>query len=152
MRLSLLGSTGWSGSTYASRFPLPFVSRMSAVQPCDFSSSPVASNILVFNQPTTGPPPEVHSVRFASSANIRWCVLKQVLMCVSFWVLGSYMARWRPARVSGNSLAEGWLEPALQNAGLSGGRTVDVSQTRPRSSNIGLCTLFLLVQIASLPQ
>ena len=42
--------------------------------------------------------------------------------------------------------------PALQNAGLSDGRTADVIQTRPFSSNIGLWTLFRLVQIASLPQ
>src|SRR5881275_1585030 len=122
MRLSFVGSTGWSGSTYASRLPLPFVSRIRAVQPCDFSSSPVSSNSFVFSQPTTGPPPDVHSVRFASSANIRWWVLKQVLMCVSFPVFGSYMARCRPARFSGNSCADGWLDPALQKAGLSGGR------------------------------
>ena len=79
-------------------------------------------------------------------------MLKQVLMCVSFPVFGSYMARCRPARFSGNSCADGWLDPALQKAGLSGGRTVAVSHTRPRSSNIGLCTLALLVQIGSLPQ
>jgi hypothetical protein len=48
---------------------------MSAVQPCDFSSSPVSSNIFVLSQPTTDPPPLVQSVRFASSANIKWCVL-----------------------------------------------------------------------------
>src|SRR5205814_4243380 len=117
-----------------SRLPLPLVSRIRAVQPCDFSSSPVSSNSFVFSQPTTGPPPDVHSVRFASSANIRWWVLKQVLMCVSFPVFGSYMARCRPARFIGNSCADGWLDPALQKAGLSGGRTVAVSHTRPRSS------------------
>ncbi len=83
---------------------------------------------------------------------MRWWVPKQVLMWVSFPVFGSYLARWRPARVSGNNRAEGWLDPSLQKAGLSGGRTVEVIQTRPRSSNIGLCTLFLLVQIGSLPQ
>ena len=38
-RLSFAGSTGWFGSTYASRLPLPLVSMMSAVQPCDFTSS-----------------------------------------------------------------------------------------------------------------
>ena len=31
----------------------------SAVQPCDFTSSPVSSNIFVFSQPTTWPPPLV---------------------------------------------------------------------------------------------
>ena len=62
---------------------------MSGVHPCDFSSSPVASNSFVFNQPTTWPPPEVQSVRFESSANMRWWVPKHVLMCVSFPVFGS---------------------------------------------------------------
>ena len=32
---------------------------------------------------------------------------------------------------SGNSFADGWLEPALQKSGLSGGRTAEVIQTRP---------------------
>ena len=73
-------------------------------------------------------------------------------MCVSFFVFGSYIARWRPARSIGNSFADGWLEPALQKSGLSGGRTAEVIQTRPCSSNIGLWTLFLLVQIGSSPQ
>ena len=54
--------------------------------------------------------------------------------------------------MSGNSRADGWLDPALQKAGLSGGRTVEVIHTRPRSSNMGLCTLFLLVQMTSSPQ
>src|SRR6185503_10709616 len=151
MRLSLVGSTGALGSTYSSRLPLPFVSRISAVQPCDFSSSPVSSNIFVLSHPTTGPPPLVHSVLLASSANMRWCVLKHVPICVSFPVFGSYIARWRPALASGYNLADGCDEPALQTSGLSNGRTVDVIQTRPRASIIGLCTLFLLVQIGSSP-
>ena len=58
----------------------------------------------------------------------------------------------RLARATGKSFADGWSDPSLQKAGLSGGRTADVIQTRPRSSNIGLCTLFLLVQITSSPQ
>ena len=67
------------GSTYSSRLPLPLVSRMNAVQPCDFSSSPVSSNILrVEPADDPPPPPLVHSVLFASSANIRWCVAKHV--------------------------------------------------------------------------
>jgi hypothetical protein len=40
----------------------------------------------------------------------------------------------------------------LQKSGFGDGRTVDVIQTRPFSSNIALWTLFLLVQIASFPQ
>src|SRR3954470_15093031 len=104
---------------------------MSAVQPCAFSSSPVSSNSFVFSQPTTGPPPLVHSVLFASSANIRWCVLKHVLMCVSFFVFGSYIASCRPERLRGNSMADGCVDPAWQYAGLWGGRTDDVIHTRP---------------------
>ena len=116
MRLSFVGSSGWFGSTYASRLPLPFVSRINGVHPCDFTSSPVSSNIFVFSQPTAPPPPPllVHNVLFASSANIRWCVLKQVLMCVSFLVFGSYIASCRPEAFNGNTFADGWLEPALQ--------------------------------------
>src|SRR5215831_2422947 len=125
---------------------------MSAVQPCACSSSPVRSKSFVFNHPMTGPPPLVHSVRFESSANIKWCVPKHVLMCVSFFVFGSYIASCRPERLSGKSFADGCVDPALQNAGLSGGRTDDVIHTRPVSSIIGLWTLFLLAQIASSPQ
>src|SRR5437667_8796056 len=73
-------------------------------------------------------------------------------MCVSFCVLGSYTARWRYERVSGNAFADGCCEPSRQTAGLSGGRTAEVIHTRPRSSNIGLWTLFLLVQIGSSPK
>ncbi len=40
----------------------------------------------------------------------------------------------------------------MQNAGFSGERTAEVSHNRPFSSSIGLCTLFLLVQIASSPK
>src|SRR4051794_31266916 len=125
---------------------------MSAVQPWDFASSPVSSNILVFSQPTTGPPPLVHSVLFASSANMGWWVLEHVPMSLSSPVFGSYIASWRPALASGNSLADGWFDSALHTSGLSGGRIVDVIHTRPRASIIGLCTLFLLVQIGSSPQ
>src|SRR5437016_6083817 len=73
-------------------------------------------------------------------------------MCVSLFVLGSYIASCRPERGSGYALADGCVDPALQKSGLLGGRTVDVIQTRPRSSNIGLCTLFLLVHSTSVPQ
>lgn len=72
-------------------------------------------------------------------------------MLISF-VFGSYTARWRPELASGKSLAEGWLDPALQKSGLGGGRTLEVIQTRPFSSNIGLCTVARLVQIGSVPQ
>src|SRR5438876_9368075 len=119
MRLSLAGSTGWFGSTYSSRLPLPLVSSTSAVQPCDFCSSPVSSNIFTLSQPTTSPPPPllVHSVLFASLANCRWCVPKQVSINVTFFVLGSYTASCRPEFATGKSFADGWDEPSLQNAG-----------------------------------
>src|SRR6266571_5558894 len=154
MRLSLAGSTGWFGSTYSSRLPLPLVSRTSDVQPCDFCSSPVSSNILTFSQPTASPPPPllVHNVLFASFANCRWCVLKQVSINVTFFVFGSYTASCRPELVSGKAFADGLLDPCLQKAGLSFGRIFEVNQTRPFSSSMGLCTLALLFQIGSSPQ
>src|SRR5687767_4252769 len=152
MRLSLAGSTGTLGSVYSSRRPFPLLSTISAVHPCALSSSPVSSHSLVFTHPITCPPPLVQSVRLASSANIRWCVPKQVEMCFISFVFGSYTATWRFELLSGKTFAEGWLDPALQNSGLGGGRTLEVIQTRPFSSSIGLCTFARLVQIASVPQ
>src|SRR6187431_1737715 len=73
-------------------------------------------------------------------------------MCVSFFVCGSYICRWRLELSSGNAFADGCVDPALQTAGFSNGATADVSQSRLFSSSIGLCTLFLLVQIGSSPQ
>src|SRR5687767_8222520 len=73
-RLSLVESSGALGSTYSSRRPFPFMSRTSAVHPCALSSSPVSSHSLVFNHPTTCPPPLIQSVLLASSANSKWCV------------------------------------------------------------------------------
>src|SRR5919108_2326478 len=155
MRLSLVGSTGWSGSTYSSRLPLPLVSRMSAVQPCDLTSSPVSSNILRFSQPMTplaGPPALVHSVSLASSAKTKWWVGKHVLISVNLPVVGSYTERWRLADSIGVSFADGWSEPFLQKSGLSGGRTLAVYHTLPFSSNIGLCVVVWLSQMRSSPQ
>src|SRR5215470_13973926 len=155
MRLSLVGSTGWSGSTYSSRLPLPLVSRMNGDQPCDFSSSPVSSNIFRLSQPTTGvcgPPALVHRVWLASYAKFRWCVGKQVLISVNLPVAGSYIDRWRLASCSGKTCADGWLEPRLQKSGLAGARTLAVNQTRPFSSIIGLCVVVSLSQIGSGPQ
>src|SRR5262249_31805327 len=80
------------------------------------------------------------------------CVAKHVLMCVSCLVFGSYAARWRPALAIGNSFADGWVDPSLQKSGLAGGRTAEGIQPRPFSSNIGFCTLVLLVQMTSSPQ
>ena len=74
------------------------------------TSSPVASNILRSTQPTTpGPctPLETHSVWFASSAKIRWCVGKQVLISVNLPLAGSYIERWRGELFNGNTFAEG---------------------------------------------
>src|SRR5712664_255446 len=73
-------------------------------------------------------------------------------MSVTCVVFGSYIASCRPLVLSGNKTADGWLEPSLQNAGLSLGRILEVIHTRPFSSNIGLCTLAWLCQIASSPQ
>src|SRR4029450_4667548 len=127
---------------------------MRAVQPCDFSSSPVSSNILVLIQPNTPapPPPLVQRVLLASSANTRWCVRSQVLTKVNFLVFGSYIESWRPELFTGVSLADGCSDPFLQKAGLSDGRILEVNHTRPFSSNIGLCTAAWLSQRRSSPQ
>src|SRR5438477_109729 len=128
---------------------------MNGDHPCDFCSSPVSSNILRLSQPTApfcGPPALVHKVLLASSAKIRWCVGKQVLIRVNLPVAGSYIERWRLASSSGNTLADGWSEPFLQKSGLAGGRTRAVIQTLPFSSIIGLCSLVWLSQIGSAPQ
>src|SRR5882672_147230 len=122
-RLSFFGSSGWLGSTYSSRRPLALVSRMNGVQPCARASSPVSSNTLRLNQPTTpGPvvPLEVHKVLFASSAKFRWCVGKHVEISVNLPLTGSYMDRCRPEFSSGYAFADGWLDPFLQKSGLSG--------------------------------
>src|SRR5882762_10685382 len=73
-------------------------------------------------------------------------------MSVTCFVLGSYTASCRPLVLSGNKTAEGWLEPSLQNAGFSVGRILEVIQTRPCASNIGLWTLAWLCQMASSSQ
>ena len=102
--------------------------------------------------PLCGPPALVHSVLLASAAKTRWCVGKHVLMSVILPVRGSYTDRWRLDVSIGVSLADGWAEPFLQKSGFAGGRTRDVNQTRPFSSNIGLCMLVWLSQIRSSPQ
>ena len=73
-------------------------------------------------------------------------------MSVTCLVFGSYTASCRPLVFSGNKTADGWLEPSLQNTGLSLGRILEVIHTRPFSSNIGLWTLAWLCQIASCSQ
>src|SRR5664279_3584748 len=98
--MSLLGSSGWPGSVYSSRLPLPLVSTMSEVHPCDFAASPVSKNILVLSQPTglSPAPPDVHSVSLASSAKFRCWVPKQVSIKVYLPVFGSSMASPRLRR------------------------------------------------------
>src|SRR5688572_25272339 len=73
-------------------------------------------------------------------------------MWVSFLDFGSYICRWRLDRPIGVSFADGCVDPSLQKAGLSNGRTAEVSHRRPWWSSIGLWTLFLLFQIGSVPQ
>src|SRR5262245_30361740 len=94
MRLSLVGSSGWLGSVYASRLPLPLVSTTSGVQPCDFPASRVSQNILVLTQPTMASSfwrlLLSHSVLPASSAKFRWCVPKHVSMNANCLLRGSY--------------------------------------------------------------
>src|SRR6266446_3981980 len=128
MRLSLVGSSGWLGSVDASRLPLPLVSTMSGVQPCDFPASRVSQNIFVLTQPTRANSfwrlLLSHSVWLASSAKFRWCVPKHVSMNVNCLVFGSYTVTWREfctnpvaVPVSGYTFADGWPDAAAQYAG-----------------------------------
>ena len=48
--------------------------------------------------------------------------------------------------------AAGWSDPFLQKAGFSREPTLDVNQTCPFSSIIGLCMVVWLSQMASSPQ
>src|SRR5262245_48297201 len=103
--------------SFSSRFPLPLVSTIKGVQPCDRTSSPVSSNIFVFNQPTTplaGPPALVHRVLLASFAKYRCWVVKQVLISDHLPLFGSYMESWRSEVSSGVTFADGWSPPDLQ--------------------------------------
>src|SRR5216683_4078174 len=111
---------------------------MSAVHPCDFTASPVSSNILVLNQPTTPEPPplDAHRVSLASLAKFRWWVVKQVSTKVYFMVFGSSIASWRWLSATGNALAEGWYEPFWQKAGFLTSRTDAASHIRPFPSII----------------
>src|SRR5690349_22220371 len=120
MRLSFLGSSGWFASTYSSRLPLPFVSMISGVQPCDFTSSPVCSYIFVFSHPTTplaGPPALVQRVLLASVPKYRCWVEKHVLISDHLPVFGSYMDSCRSDSFSGATFADGVSEPCLQKSG-----------------------------------
>src|SRR6266571_8582530 len=128
IRLSLVGSSGWLGSTWASRLPLPLVSTTSAVQPCDFPASRVSQNIFVLIQPTMASSfwrlLLSHSVLLASSAKFRWCVPKHVSMNVNCLLFGSYAVIWREfwtnpsgVLVSGYPFADGWPDAAAQYAG-----------------------------------
>ncbi len=71
---------------------------------------------------------------------------KHVSTNVYFMVFGSSTARWRLVRSIGKTLAEGWSEPFLQNAGLPGPRTAAANHTRPVRSNMPLWLFALLVQ------
>src|ERR1700688_2751486 len=123
MRMSLVGSIGCPGSVYSSLLPLPFVSRTNGVQPCDFSASCVSSNIFVFSQPTLSPPGSLNQrVLLASSANIKCCELEHMSTSVHCFVFGSYMLVWRELLLIGKAIADGWLDPCLQKAGLSRSR------------------------------
>ena len=94
MRLSFAGSSGASGSTQASRRPLPLVSTTRGVHPCDVAASRVSQNIFVLTQPTMANSfwrlLLSHSVWFASSAKFKWCVPKHVSMNVNCLLFGSY--------------------------------------------------------------
>src|SRR5262249_39795608 len=82
----------------------------------------------------------------------RWWVWKHVSTNVYFIVFGSRNVRARFVRSSGKSLAEGWSEPFLQNAGLLGPRTAAANHTRPLRSNMPLWLFAFVSQIVSSPQ
>src|SRR5438552_19031719 len=50
------------------------------------------------------------------------------------------------------TLPDGCSDPLLQTSGFAAAPTREVNQTRPFSSNIGLCMLVWLSQIGSSPQ
>ena len=105
MRLSFVGSTGWFGSDVlvALAVAVGVEDERGPALRLLFVAG-LVEHLRVRASRRPGPPPLVHSVLFASSANIRWCVPKQVLMCVSFFVFGSYIASWRPERVEREQL------------------------------------------------
>src|ERR1700680_1861459 len=112
---------------------------MNGVQPCDLTSSPVSSSILVSTQPRTSapmPPELAQSVRSASKPNCTWWVGKQVLTVLKSLLAGSYMTTWRFDVLIGNAFAEGTSDPALQKSGFAPGRILAAYQTLAFSSNI----------------
>src|ERR1700730_7429453 len=142
MRMSLVGSIGCPGSVYSSRLPLPLVSRMNGVQPCDFSASWVSSYIFVFSQPTLSPPGLLNqTVLLASSANIRCCVLVHRSTSVHWPVLGSSKFVCRELFASGSTIADSSLEAFLQESGFPRSRVAAAVQIRPLESIIKLCAV-----------
>jgi hypothetical protein len=93
---------------------------MSAVQPCDFARRAFVEH-LVFNQPTTCPPPLVHSVRLAPSGKSDGA--RSRLMCVISLVAGSHgevpagTQSAKPRRMAGSFLQKSvgagrkWTDP-----------------------------------------
>src|ERR1051325_5943065 len=104
----------------------------------------------VLNHPSTGPPPVYQSTSLLSK--FRWCVPKQVSIVTTFFVFGSYISIWRPLCSSGNTCADGWLDPLRQKSGVGFGRIRAAIQTRPCASIEKLCAVVWLVQIASSAQ
>ena len=77
---------------------------------------------------------------------------KQVSTNEYFIVFGSSTETWRGDRSIGNTLADGWSDPFLQNAGLSMPRTVAAIHTRPFLSNMALCLLAFVSHSTVSPQ
>ena len=128
MRLSFAGSTGSFGSTYASRLPLPLVSTMIGVQPCDFAESPVSKNVLVFTQPTTpllepGPPCDEPQRAVLVVREIEMVREEAGIDVIPLLLSSDPRSRVaRPFCSSGITFADGWSEPFLQKSGLFGPR------------------------------
>src|ERR1700758_2894507 len=152
MRLSLLASIAWFGSTYSSSLPLPSGSSTNGAQPPAFSESPVSSKTRVLTQPATGPVPLSHSVLSLSKPNCGWWVPKQVSMKEYFIDFGSSTATWRGDFSIGKTFAYGLSEPFLHQDGLSMPRTGAAIHPRPWASNIALCMFARVSQSFLLPQ
>ena len=150
-RLSFVGIDRLSGSTYSSRLPLPLVSIMSAVQPCDFIFvAGLVEHLRV--QPSddlaaaarpervVGVLGEHQVMRAEARADVR-----------EFLRLRVVHASWRPDCPAGKaSPTDG--RSALHTAGLSAARTADVIHTRPLLVEHRVVHVVRLCHSASSPQ
>ena len=135
----------------ASRLPLPLVSRISAVQPCDFAASPVAVEHLRVQ-------PADHRAAAARPQRVVGVVAELRMVRAEAGVDERVLLRLRiehrelPGRLArpGTASPTDDPSPACRSRGFSGPRTAAASHTRPVRSNIELWLLTLVSQIALL--